>query len=227
MILLIDTATRTGVLGLATPDGELLAHDNWTSAHRHGEELLSRLDRMLADRGAQPGDLTAVAVGIGPGSFTGLRIGLATAKTLAYGLGIRLTGVSTAQALAVAAGVTGEAVVALPAGANDRYVNRLRVAEGLVEEVAPPSLDVSLAGEQSRSVPLVAVDLAEPEVSAAAVAIGRRAVDNLARALAKLGAAALAANKLADPAELVPAYVALPRGLSEAAASVEWSPDLR
>jgi tRNA threonylcarbamoyl adenosine modification protein YeaZ len=226
LILVIDTATRTGVIGLAGDGGRLLAADSWATAHRHGEELLSRLDALLARQNAAPMDLAAIVVGTGPGSFTGLRIGLATAKTLAYGLGVPLVGISTAHALALAG--EGEVIVTLPAGARDRYLVRLCVAGGRVDELAPPvlvgSVEESADGD---SVPVVAIDLEPPDVSAAAVALGRRAVDGLAAALARLGAAALADGRHDDVAGLVPAYVALPRGIVQAAASVEWSPDLR
>lgn len=230
LVLVLDTATRRGVLGLAEADGRVIAADSWTTAHRHGEELLSRLDALLRQAAAEPSDLAAVVVGTGPGSFTGLRIGLATAKTLSYALGLPLIGIPTAHALALAAasGNAEQVMVTLPAGARDRYLARLRVDNGRVEELAPPELvasNESFAGAES--VPVVAIDLDLPEVSAAAAALGRQAVDGLVTALARLGAAALATGLTADVAELVPAYVSLPRGITEAAASVEWSPDLR
>ena len=83
--------------------GKLLGEQRWESRHRHGEELLERIDRLLAEAGARKGDLAGVIVGTGPGSFTGLRIGLATAKTIAYSLGIPVVGVSTTVAIAHAA----------------------------------------------------------------------------------------------------------------------------
>ena len=230
LMLVIDTATREGVVGLADRDGKLLASEMWTSGHRHGEELLSHLDKALARLGEAAQSISWIAVGVGPGSFTGLRIGLATAKTLAYGLGVPLVGIPTTHALAAGAGLPGrEVVVALPAGAHDRYVTRLAFRVDRVEELAPPSLVVSLAAQvaASEQVPLVAVDLVEPEVPAAAVALGKEAVGALPAALARLAATELSAGRRDDVAQLVPAYVALPRGISEAAASVEWSPDLR
>jgi hypothetical protein len=120
-------------------------------------------------------------------------------------------------------------MVALPAGAHDRYVTHVRVVGGNVEQLQPPSLAVSLEAEVAAagSAPLVAVDLQEPEVPAAAVALGRRAVRGLPAALASLAAAAFADGRRDDAAQLVPAYVALPRGITEAAANMEWSPDLR
>jgi tRNA threonylcarbamoyladenosine biosynthesis protein TsaB len=230
LMLVIDTATRQGVVGLADGDGHLLAAQTWTTGHRHGEELLTRLESALAGLDATAQSIRWIAVGVGPGSFTGLRIGLATAKTLAYGLGVPLIGVSTSRALALAADMPNrQLVVVLPAGAHDRYVTRIRVDGHHADEMQPPALAVSLASEvaASESVPLIAVDLVEPEVPASAVLLGQRAVRGLPAALATLGAAAFAAGGQDDVAQLVPAYVALPRGISEAAASVEWSPDLR
>ncbi len=230
LVLVVDTATRRAVLGLSEVDGGVIAADGWTTAHRHGEELLSRLDALLAHAGAEPTDLAAVVVGTGPGSFTGLRIGLATAKTLSYALGVPLIGIPAAHALALA-GASGDAeqvIVTLPAGARDRYVARLRVADGRVEEIVPPELVASNESIASAaSALIVAIDLDPPEVSAAAASLGRAAVDGLVAALARLGTAALARDQSDDVAELVPAYVSLPRGVTEAAASVEWSPDLR
>jgi tRNA threonylcarbamoyladenosine biosynthesis protein TsaB len=229
LLLAIDTATRTGVLGLAEPNGGLLASETWTTGHRHGEELLSRLDTLLDRVGAQPRDIQAIAVGIGPGSFTGLRIGLATAKTLAYALGAALIGVSTthALALAAAAGQSGDFTVTLPAGASDRYVSKVRVAQGAATDIEPARLTTAAGEPPSNNETLAAVDLEVADIPAEAVEVGRRAVGALAAAIAQLGATALAAGKSADVAELVPAYVALPRGITEIAGTVEWSPDLR
>jgi tRNA threonylcarbamoyladenosine biosynthesis protein TsaB len=230
LMLLIDTATREGVVGLADADGNLLASESWTTGHRHGEELLSRLDTALERLEASAQSIRWIAVGVGPGSFTGLRIGLATAKTLAYGLGVPLVGVSTTQALALATDMPHrELVVALPAGAHDRYVTHVKVSGNHTDEMQPPALTVSLAPEvaAAESMPLIAVDLAEPEVPESAVVLGRRAVRGLPAALATLAAAAFAAGHRDDVAQLVPAYVALPRGITETAASMEWSPDLR
>lgn len=79
--------------------GEVLAeHDE--PSRNHSRTLLPAIDRLLRRQGLGPADLEAVAVGIGPGSFTGVRVGLALAKTIAFGLGIPPVGVSTLRALA-------------------------------------------------------------------------------------------------------------------------------
>ncbi|MDQ3937748.1 MAG: hypothetical protein M3253_03600, partial [Chloroflexota bacterium] len=122
-----------------------------------------------------------------------------------------------------------ELAVTLPAGVADRYVHRLSVAGETVVELAPPRLVATAEAfvEASQDAVVVAVDLSPPDVPPEAVERGRRAVARLATALAREGAAALAAGRSDDIAQLVPAYVALPRGIAQAAEEMRWSPDLR
>jgi tRNA threonylcarbamoyladenosine biosynthesis protein TsaB len=232
LLLALDTATRTPVLALAGMDGGVLAERRWESRHRHGEQLLEELSALLAQVERTPRDIDGVAVGVGPGSFTGLRIGLATAKVLAHSLNAPLIGVSTTRALALAAGErgeTGEVAVTLPAGVADRYVHRFSVADGMANELRPPALiaTADAFAEAVSSARVVAVDLKADDVDDEARSRGRRAVEGLATALAREGAAALAAGRNDDSATLVPAYVALPRGIAQAAEEMQWSPDLR
>lgn len=99
LVLAIDTATR--VAGLALGDGHRLwAEEVWYSVDTHTVELMPRLDRMMGHLGRAPEDLAAVAVSIGPGSFTGLRIGLSVAKGLALSHGLPLLGIPTLDILA-------------------------------------------------------------------------------------------------------------------------------
>jgi len=229
LILALDTATRTPVLALATMDGKVLADRRWASRHRHGEQLLEELDGLLAEVGGKPRDIGGVAVGTGPGSFTGLRIGLATAKVLAHSLDVPLAGLSTTHALALAADERGDVVVTLPAGVADRYVHRFTVADGTADELRPAALIATSQAFADTVVgaTVVAVDLNTDDVDEEARSRGRRAVDGLAAALAREGGAAIAAGATVDIATLVPAYVALPRGIAAAAAEMQWSPDLR
>lgn len=97
LILAFDTATSTATAALVR-DGELLGERAVGS-----RELLAAIDGLLEDAGVLPAALDAVACGIGPGSFTGVRIGLAHARGLALALGIPVAGVSTLAALAAAA----------------------------------------------------------------------------------------------------------------------------
>lgn len=222
MILVLDTATRTPVVALADDGGSLIGERRWQSHHRHGEELLQQLDDLLAETHETRNAISAVVVGTGPGSFTGLRIGLATAKTIAYALNTRIVGISSTLALASAAATgDGEVVVTLPAGASDRYVHAIKLKDGQpAQKKAPQLVADSKVGADD-----VAVDLDDAPQSSRQR--GESAVAGLAGALARLGTERLASGLSDDVAQLVPAYVALPRGIAKAATEMEWSPDLR
>ena len=99
LILGLDTSTHAGGLALAEP-GKLHAESNLHLSRTHTERLLPGIRQMLEQTGTRLEQLDAVAVTTGPGSFTGLRIGLATAKTLALVTGKPLVGISTLDVLA-------------------------------------------------------------------------------------------------------------------------------
>lgn len=228
--LAVDTATSHAAVGLG--DGTVVrAARIWATGRQHGETLLAAIDALLRGEGLGVHDVRAVVVGTGPGAFTGLRVGLATAKTLAHGLRVPIVGVPTPAALARAAmpvaGAIGVLVVQ-PAGPHDRYVTRVALAPGAEPTIATPRLVP--AGEPLRldgADTVVAVDLAaEPgtDLTAAMIERGRTAVEGLAGALLAAGGAAFAAGRADEAAELVPLYVSLPRGVP--AGGIEWSPDL-
>ena len=100
MLLAIDTATKQAGVALYDGGRGLIAEYNWHSANRHTEELMPTIAQMLARAGVAPGMLRAVAVALGPGSFTGLRVGLAAAKGLALANGLALLGIPTLDAVA-------------------------------------------------------------------------------------------------------------------------------
>jgi tRNA threonylcarbamoyladenosine biosynthesis protein TsaB len=99
LVLTIETCTDTSTLGLVR-DGAVLMEMAFPSRHTLAQRLLTRLEWMLAECGVTKADLEAIALSLGPGSFTGVRIGAAAAKTLAQWLHIPLVGVSTLEALA-------------------------------------------------------------------------------------------------------------------------------
>ncbi|MFI6153435.1 tRNA (adenosine(37)-N6)-threonylcarbamoyltransferase complex dimerization subunit type 1 TsaB [Kitasatospora sp. NPDC051170] len=110
LLLAFDTATPA--VTAAVHDGTaVLAETHQVDARRHGELLLPAIDQVLRTAGVDKHALTGVAVGVGPGPYTGLRVGLVTAAALGDALGIPVYGVCTLDAIAFQAraeGLTGE-----------------------------------------------------------------------------------------------------------------------
>ena len=106
IVLGIDTATTATAVGLRLADGGVAERrdDPPPGEHPgHATRLLAMVHELLRDAGTSWGELDRVAVGLGPGSFTGLRVGVATAHGLARSRGLQLVGVSSLRALALAA----------------------------------------------------------------------------------------------------------------------------
>ncbi len=100
-LLAVDTSTLAG--GVALLDGDRLRAEYLLDVTAtHSERLMPAIDRVLADAGWAPENLEALAVAVGPGSFTGLRIGLAAVKGLALALGLPIAAVPTLDAMAEA-----------------------------------------------------------------------------------------------------------------------------
>ena len=99
-ILGIETSTRAMFSVAVRDEKSLLAERSVSDREKHCEQLLPLIDILLKETGLMPSHLSAIAVAIGPGSFTGLRIGLATAKGLSAGVGIPIIPVSTLEAMA-------------------------------------------------------------------------------------------------------------------------------
>lgn len=218
-ILALDTATSRVVVGLASPAGEPVGLSWWPAGHRHGEQLLPSIARLLGENNVRRSRLDGIIVGTGPGAFTGLRVGIATAKGLAHGLGLPIAGIPTSGALIAAAAAAEripetQIVLLLPAGPNDRVVAR----RGMPARLLPGGEEPTLGPTDV----LVAIDL-EGRAPADAVERGERARADLGRELLRLGAARLSAGDHDDLAELVPEYVTLPRGVAVASGEVAWS----
>ncbi len=99
MLLAIDTSTSYASIALVTPE-QTIAELSWVVGQRHSTELLQRLDALLAAHNIAPDQLERIAVALGPGSFNGVRVALATAKSLAFAPGIPLHGVPTLDVIA-------------------------------------------------------------------------------------------------------------------------------
>ncbi len=99
LMLSIDTATLVSTVALATPE-RLIGEFTLQTTKTHSEKLLPTIDTLCRFAGIKAQDIEAIAVSTGPGSFTGLRIGLATAKALSYANSLPLIGVPTLLGLA-------------------------------------------------------------------------------------------------------------------------------
>ena len=126
-VLAIDTATPAVTAGVVRrdPSGvEVLAERVTLDARAHAEQLTPNVLRAMADAELAMADLDAVVIGCGPGPFTGLRVGMATAAAYAHALGIPVYGVCSLDAIAV--GTTGEVLVVTDARRREVYWARYR-----------------------------------------------------------------------------------------------------
>jgi tRNA threonylcarbamoyl adenosine modification protein YeaZ len=204
LILAFDTATPA--ITVALHDGQrLLAGESVADTRRHGELLAPAIARVLATAGLAMSDLTAVAVGTGPGPYTGLRAGLVTAQVLGSTLGVDVHGVCTldviaAQAWSAAAGR--EFIVATDARRREVYWARYspeaeRLSGPEVHRPAELPAGYLIAGEGP---------VRYPELAQAGELIGPQYPD--AGMLAALAAAHLSAGRPPGPAK--PLYLRRP-----------------
>ena len=221
-LLAIDTATATIVVAAGSREGELLAEEAFEGRYRHSQELLPAIARLTERAGLRLADLRGIVAGTGPGAFTGLRVGLATAKTLAHELRQPIVGVSSAEALLGA--VEGATALWLPSGARDRVL------------VTPGADPVVIRGEDDPAAApgamALAVDL-DGRAAEPALELGRRAIGGLGASLLRLGAARLLRGESDAPERLVPSYASPPRGMplegpaDQPDGGVAWSRDPR
>ena len=152
-ILAMDTATMTSSVAVATEE-RVLAELTAETCFTHSETLVPHMDEVLRLADVKREELSAVAVSLGPGSFTGLRIGLAAAKAIAYALSIPLVGVPTLEVLAAAFPSPGPLIAPLiDAQKGNGYFALYRFTEnGLVCEkdvvvASPQEIAAGIAGE--------------------------------------------------------------------------------
>ena len=155
MLLTFDTATPR--VAVALHDGsDVVAELEAERAMKHGEQLAPLVDAVMRQVGVVRQDLTAIGVGVGPGPFTGLRVGLVTARTLAFVLEIPVYGVCTLDVLAVEAVDTGavdrDFVVATDARRKEVYLasydaDGTRLDGPVVDKPAGLATDVPVVGE--------------------------------------------------------------------------------
>lgn len=144
MLLAFDTATPHVTVALHDGQSVVASFDS-TESMRHGEMLAPGIQRVLADAGVWAADLTGIAVGVGPGPFTGLRVGLVTARTLAFALHVPVHGVCSLDILAAEAVDAGleEFLVATDARRKEVYVAAYAAGRRRTEPQVSKPVDAS------------------------------------------------------------------------------------
>ena len=139
----LETSSRPPSLALGV--GDTVRAAALGESRRHASDLLPTLSALLKEQGVAPGDVDLVSVGVGPGSYTGLRVGIATALGLARGAGAAVVSVPSVAAMAYGALEVGqEGMVLLDARARELYVARYRREEHGVLELVAPSVTTSV-----------------------------------------------------------------------------------
>ena len=208
MIIALESASSDPSLAIAAPDGSPIAVDGWRGEARQGSELLPHLLNLLDRAGRDLHEATALAVGIGPGSFTGLRVSMSLAKGLSLALGVPLVGVPS---LAAWLASEPEATTAVArAGAQEAYL--LLRDEPAPRIVAAAQLPGVLAGT---------IAVAPTELAEAFELADTRSPQLAAGAVASMAAIRLDGDPRGDDLDrLEPWYVRAPRGIAPTGAEV-------
>lgn len=210
MIIALESASSDPSLALATPDGSAFAVEGWAGEGRQASDLLPRLLALLERAGRELREATAIGIGVGPGSFTGLRVSMGLAKGLAFALDVPLVGVpSLAAWLESAPDAT---AAAGRAGAQDAFV----LVRGESEPRVVPASELGAITGGS--------ELVAPSELAIALGLAHAVPPHrAAAAVARMAAARLAGDPRGDElAGLEPWYFRPPRGVGSPAEVTTW-----
>ncbi|KUI30185.1 tRNA threonylcarbamoyladenosine biosynthesis protein TsaB [Mycobacterium sp. IS-1742] len=203
LILAIDTATPAVTAGVVRREDDgltVLAERVTVDPRAHAERLTPNVLAAVGDAGITVGDLTAVVVGCGPGPFTGLRVGMATAAAYGHALGIPVHGVCSLDAIGVA--TSGEALVVTDARRREvywaRYRDGVRVDGPAVNAAADVPPGASVAAGSPDHAGLFDLTVVGPRYPS---------VDGLVRAVT---------DWTAEPDALVPLYLRRPDAIPRA-----------
>ncbi len=233
MIIAIDTATETASVAIAHPEGGIAAELTWRAGRNHTMHVHPTLQHVMMLAGITRNDLTGVVATRGPGSFTGIRIGLATAKGLAQGLDVPIVGVGTLATAAYGAVHLERPVWSVVNAGRGQYAAAAYRAsdehgiEQLVEEaiLSPEELvarmagrgeDCVLTGEFDEALADLARDGLGQALAIAPDVVRTRTAANAAR----LGLLRLRRGDVDDVATLEPLYLRPPAAVERAEAQV-------
>ncbi|MBO6937025.1 MAG: tRNA (adenosine(37)-N6)-threonylcarbamoyltransferase complex dimerization subunit type 1 TsaB [Deltaproteobacteria bacterium] len=202
-VLAFDTSSQRA--SAAVLDGDSLVARQEADVARHGKALEPLLRAVLDAAGLAPADLDLVAVGLGPGSFTGTRIGMAAAKGLAFGCGIPLVGVGSLEVLAAGVGDSGRVAPLVDAGRGRVYGALYELGTGRpVTRLEPFDLPPDEAVSRVQGARVVGNGILRHEAITGDASDGERTPD--AEVLGRLALLRHAAGEIAPPG-LEPIYV--------------------
>ncbi len=208
LIVGIDTSGRNGGLALAQGNADHceLLEAAPIAGGTFSAQLVPQLAALLKKHGFRKEDLGGIAAASGPGSFTGLRVGLAAVKALAEALHLPIAAISVLEAMACASG-QGDLLAALDAGRGELYVGEYRV-EGTRAKLLGTE---ALVSAEELSVPQSAV-FVTPDANVAKFARARGAQARLverpgAAVIARIGLRRIAAGETVSPEELDANYI--------------------
>ena len=218
MQLAIDTSTDTASLALVQ-DSEVLAELTWRCGQNHTVELLPRLAQLLNETKLNLQSASCIIVAKGPGSFNGLRVGISTAKGLAFSLGIPIVGISTLEVAAYQHAETGlpicpifnagrgEIATAIYQKKHDKWcqliTEHITTVDTLCSQMTTKTI---FCGE---FIPFIATELRE-QLKQRAIIPPSAALSRQASFLAELGLKRLKAGNFDNPATLQPLYLRHP-----------------
>lgn len=218
MNLAIDTSTDNASLALVFADS-VIFEITWRCGQNHTVEFLSRLSDLMTRHGIDNKEIKTISVAIGPGSFSGTRVGLSIAKGLAYSLGIPVVGISTLSITAYPFAVTGLPVCAvLNAGRSELAAATYRMSGNEWQQlVAEHVTTLETLLNEIKEKTVFCGELTSPVIEQIRTTLAGNAVipDSSARLrraayLAELGQKRLDRGEQDDPATLQPIYLRRP-----------------
>lgn len=169
-VLALSTSTPRGSAALVR-DGETVAAVAYVDLQGHAERIFEAVDAVLAQAGERRGSLEGLACDIGPGSFTGVRVGVASTKGMALGLGLPLAGVGSLEAMAAAAFAAGVA------GPGDVVVAAIDAKKSEVFAAAYDARGTTLVAPCARPLGPEAFSLVQPPPGGRLIVVGEVAAD--------------------------------------------------
>ena len=216
--LAIETSARTGSIA-AVEDGHVVAEEQFEHGLQHAAQIVPIIDRLCRARGWTPRDLDELYVSAGPGSFTGLRIGITLAKTMALATGVKLVAVPTVRVLIENAPREAQHVVlVLDAKREQIFTARFeRETSGKWVEREPAHLDSlsAMLGRAPRPVYLLGEGLPYhekfvPRDDTGVIATASELWRPRARIVAEVGGMMARAKEFCDPDRFAPIYIRRP-----------------